>query len=66
MNKIEIRKKRGVKAIPVKDHLSLEQNKKLQKALKPKENLEVRERILILLLLNDGKMQREVVDFIDF
>jgi hypothetical protein len=38
-----------------KNHLKPEQRQKLQKALKQAENGDIRERILILLLLNDGK-----------
>lgn len=50
--------------MPAKAHLNPEQKKKLQKALKEEENAEIRERILILLLLNDGKTQAEVAEFI--
>lgn len=41
--------------MPAKKHLKKEQKEKLQKALKEEEHPEIRERILILLLLNDGK-----------
>ena len=44
--------------MPAKNHLNAEQVKKLQQALKQEENGEIRERILILLLLNDGKTQK--------
>lgn len=50
--------------MPAKNHLSLEQKEKLQKALKTEQNAEIRERILILLLLNDGKTQPEIAEFI--
>lgn len=50
--------------MPAKNHLKSEQKEKLQKALKREENGEVRERILILLLLNDGKTQQEIAEFI--
>ena len=50
--------------MPAKNHLNLEQVKKLQYALKQEENGEIRERILILLLLNDGKTQKEIAKFI--
>ena len=50
--------------MPAKNHLNLEQVKKLQHALKQEENGEIRERILILLLLNDGKTQKEIAKFI--
>ena len=36
--------------MPAKDHLTLEQQEKLQKALKREGNGDIRERILILLL----------------
>jgi hypothetical protein len=41
--------------MPAKGFLSQEQQKKLQKNLKEEDHPEIRERILILLLLNDGK-----------
>ncbi len=44
--------------MPAKNHLNSEQVKKLQQSLKQEENREIRERILILLLLNDGKTQK--------
>jgi transposase len=50
--------------MPAKDHLTLKQQRKLQEALKQEENGEIRERILILLLLNDGKTQQEIAKFI--
>ncbi len=50
--------------MPAKNHLTSEQQEKLQKALKREENGEIRERILILLLLNDGKTQQEIAKFI--
>lgn len=50
--------------MPAKNHLTLEQQEKLQKVLKREENGEIRERILILLLLNDGKTQQEIANFI--
>jgi hypothetical protein len=49
--------------MPAKNHLSTEQVEKLQKALKEEENGDIRERILILLLLNDGKTQAKIADF---
>lgn len=49
--------------MPAKNHLTSEQEK-LQKALKREENGDIRERILILLLLNDGKTQSEIAEFI--
>ena len=50
--------------MPAKGFLDLEQQKKLQKALKEHEHPEIRERILILLLLNDGKTQPEIASFV--
>ena len=41
--------------MPAKGYLSLSQKEKLQLALKTEEDAKVRERILMLLLLNDGK-----------
>jgi hypothetical protein len=41
--------------MPAKNHLTIKQQGKLQEALKREENGEIRGRILILLLLNDGK-----------
>jgi len=50
--------------MPAKNHLKSEQFKKLQQALKQEENGEIRERILILLLLNDAKIQKEIAKLI--
>ena len=50
--------------MPAKGYLRPEQKEKLQKALKEEENAEIRERILILLLLNDGKTQEAIVSFL--
>ena len=50
--------------MPAKGFLDLEQQKKLQKALKEDEHPEIRERILILLLLNDGRTQPEIASFL--
>jgi site-specific recombinase XerD len=49
--------------MPAKNHLSTEQVEKLQKALKEEENGDIRERILILLLLNDGKRKLKLPFF---
>jgi transposase len=49
---------------PVKNFLTSEQIIQLQKALKGSEQPHVRERILILLLQNDGKPQREIAQFL--
>lgn len=50
--------------MPAKNHLTLEQVEKLQRALKKEENGAIRERILMLLLLNDGKTQAKIADFL--
>lgn len=50
--------------MPAKNHLTPEQVENLQKALKMEENGNIRERILILLLLNDGKTQAKIADFL--
>lgn len=50
--------------MPAKNHLTSEQAEKLQKALKEEENGDIRERILILLLLNDGKTQAKIAEFL--
>ena len=50
--------------MPARGFLSQEQQKKLQKTLKEHEHPEIRERILILLLLNDGKTQPEIASFL--
>jgi len=50
--------------MPAKNHLSSEQIEKLQQALKEEENGDIRERILILLLLNDGKAQAQIAKFL--
>ncbi len=50
--------------MPAKGFLSREQQVTLQKALKEEEHPDIRERILILLLLNDGKTQPQIADFI--
>ena len=50
--------------MPAKNHLNSEQLEKLQKALKEEENGDIRERVLILLLLNDGKTQAKIAEFL--
>ena len=51
--------------MPAKNHLSQEQRERLLKALKDHENPYVREKILILLLMNDGKTYQEISKFLD-
>ena len=50
--------------MPAKNYLNAEQVKKLQQTLKQEENGEIRERILILLLLNYVKTPKEIAKFI--
>ena len=50
--------------MPAKNHLNSQQIEKLQKALKEEEKANIRERILILLLLNDGKTQSKIAEFL--
>jgi transposase len=50
--------------MPAQGFLNLEQQQKLQKTLKGHEHPEIRERILILLLLNDGKTQAKIASFL--
>lgn len=50
--------------MPAKNHLSQEQKGRLLKALKEHENPYLREKILILLLMNDGKTYQEISDFL--
>lgn len=47
-----------------KSYLTEEQKSKLQQYLKSHEHPDVRERILIILLQNDGKTQKEIADFV--
>jgi transposase len=50
--------------MPVKNFLNSETKEKLQRALKEHEHPDIRERILIFLLLNDGNTQRHIAEFI--
>lgn len=51
--------------MPAKNHLSQEQRERLLKMLKQHENPYVREKVFILLLINDGKTYQEISDFLD-
>lgn len=51
--------------MPAKNHLSQDQRERLLKTLKEHENPYVREKIFILLLMNDGKTYQEISDFLD-
>ena len=48
-----------------KNHLSQKQRERLLKTLKEHENSYVREKVFILLLINDGKNYQEVSRFLD-
>ena len=51
--------------MPAKNHLSQEQRERLLKTLKEPENPYVREKIFILLLMNDGRTYQEISEFLD-
>lgn len=51
--------------MPAKNHLSQEQKERLLKTLKEQENSYVREKSLIILLINDGKTYQEISNFLD-
>jgi transposase len=50
--------------MPAKNHLSQEQKERLLKAIKEDENPQIRERVLILLLINDGKTYQRIAQFL--
>jgi len=50
--------------MPAKNHLNPKQIEKLQKALREEQKASIRERILILLLLNDGKTKSNIAEFL--
>ena len=51
--------------MPAKNHLSQKQRERLLKMLKEHENPYVREKVFILLLLNDGKTYQEISAFLE-
>ena len=51
--------------MPAKNHLSKEQKRKLLKEMNENENAQIRERILILLLMNEGKTYQEIAKFLE-
>ncbi|MEG4868976.1 helix-turn-helix domain-containing protein, partial [Microcoleus sp. F10-B6] len=51
--------------MPAKNHLSQNQKQRLVKLLKESEDNYVREKVLILLLVNDGKTYREISEFME-
>ena len=50
--------------MPIKNYLTSEEKLELQRQLKFHEHPDIRERILILLLRDNGKTQQEIADFI--
>ena len=50
--------------MPAINFLSLEQKQSLQRALKESDTPELRERVLMLLLMNDGKTHEQIAAFI--
>ena len=50
--------------MPVKNFLSQEQKQSLQQALRESEQPEIRERVLMLLLMNEGKTYEQIASFI--
>ncbi len=50
--------------MPVKNFLNSETKEKLQRVLKEHEHPNIRERVLIFLLLNDGNTQRHIAELI--
>lgn len=50
--------------MPAKGFLSSEQKQHLQKLLKQSDRCEMRERVLILLLMNEGRTQEEIAELI--
>src|SRR5919202_1192577 len=51
--------------MPAKNHLSPNQKQRLIKLLKESNDNYVREKLLILLLINDGKIYRQMSDFME-
>src|SRR6476469_6558370 len=51
--------------MPAKNHLSQNQKQRLVKLLKESDDNYVREKVLILLIINDGKTYREISEFME-
>jgi hypothetical protein len=51
--------------MPAKNHLSQNQKQRLIKLIKESDDNYVREKVLILLLINDGKTYREISEFME-
>ena len=49
--------------MPAPNHLSQEQRQNLLKIFRESESPLIRERVMILLLMNDGKTYEEISDF---
>jgi transposase len=50
--------------MPIKNYLTSEEKQVLQEQLKFNDHPDIRERILILLLQNDGRTQQQIADFL--
>lgn len=50
--------------MPIKNYLTSEEKQSLQQQLKFHDHPDIRERILILLLHNDGRTQQKIADFL--
>ena len=51
--------------MPAKNHLSQNQKERLIKLLKESENHYIREKVLIILLINDGKTYQQISEFLE-
>jgi hypothetical protein len=49
--------------MPAKNLLSIEEKKNLQEVMREEKSPKVRERILMFLLMNDGKTYEEIAEF---
>ena len=50
--------------MPAKNHLSHKQKERLLRAMRENESPQIRERCLILLLMNEGKKYQEIAKFL--
>ena len=51
--------------MPAKNHLSQEQKERLIKLLKESDERYIREKVLIILLINDGKTSQQISEFLE-
>ncbi len=51
--------------MPAKNHLSQEQKERLIKLLKESDDNYIREKVLIILLINDGKTYKQISEFLE-